>query len=440
MVALQIISKVLESKDISIIEDNLLTEDYFQGFENEYEFIMDHYEQYGTVPDKATFLGVFDDMELVEVTESDEYLVNTIREENLYYRSIPVVKKIAELLKSDSNAAVEYMHHALKDLQPDYHIGGMDIIKQHKEIEQSVRDRRNKDILSFISTGFKELDDITGGLQVDEELCVLIARINEGKSWVVEQILTHIWKIGLNVGLLSPEMGAISIGLRFDTLHGHFSNSGLFKGTDDVDMEEYEKYSQELATHTNRFLVSTPEDFQKKVTVSKLRNWIKQNKFDVIAIDGITYLTDERYKKGDSMDISLTNLSQDLKLLTAELHVPIIIVVQANRGAVTHDDESNDTPELEHVRYSDGIAQAATQVIALRQQKESGVLLVEPKKGRNNALGKKLSYQWDINYGKFEFLECTDKSRRSDNNVQKEERKKEKRTKSTKTGDITDAF
>ena len=40
MVSLQILSKVLATKDISIIEDNLLTDEYFVGYEKELEFII----------------------------------------------------------------------------------------------------------------------------------------------------------------------------------------------------------------------------------------------------------------------------------------------------------------------------------------------------------------------------------------------------------------
>ena len=86
MVALQIISKILATKDLSIIENNLLTEDYFVGYTDEYNYILSHNKEYGSVPDKATFLSKFD-IELVDVTESDRYLVDTIREEYLYYKS-----------------------------------------------------------------------------------------------------------------------------------------------------------------------------------------------------------------------------------------------------------------------------------------------------------------------------------------------------------------
>ena len=92
MVSLQIINKVLASQDYTIIEKNLLTQEYFVGYENEYKFLQDHVNKYGNVPDKESFLSMFPEFEFVEVNESDSYLVDTIREEYLYYKSVPVLK------------------------------------------------------------------------------------------------------------------------------------------------------------------------------------------------------------------------------------------------------------------------------------------------------------------------------------------------------------
>ena len=41
MVAIQILSKILLTADNSIVEDNMLSVDYFVGYEDEYEFIQD---------------------------------------------------------------------------------------------------------------------------------------------------------------------------------------------------------------------------------------------------------------------------------------------------------------------------------------------------------------------------------------------------------------
>ena len=87
MVSLQIISKILATQDNSIVEDNLLTEEYFTGYTDEFNFIQDHLKKYNNVPDTATFLAKFPEIELVEVTESDRYLVDTIR----YERSICII-------------------------------------------------------------------------------------------------------------------------------------------------------------------------------------------------------------------------------------------------------------------------------------------------------------------------------------------------------------
>ena len=349
MVALQIISKILSTKDISILDDNLLTQDYFVGYEDEYSFIVDHNKEYGTVPDKATFLSKFPDTELVEVAESDRYLVDTIREEYLYYKSVPVVQKIADLLKSDANAAAEYMVQAMKELEPNYRLSGIDIVADATARYEQFLDRKEHQQQWFFTCGFEELDDLIHGIQREEELFVIFARTNQGKSWVLEKMCTHVWQIGFNVGYISPEMGASSIGYRFDTLYKNFSNRALMWGKDTIETDQYQQYIAELKQKQNKFIVATPNDFTRKITVSKLRNWIKQYKLDLVAIDGITYMTDERYQRGDNKTIQLTRISEDLMSLSMELKVPILIVVQANRLGVAQDD-SDGTPELETIR------------------------------------------------------------------------------------------
>ena len=417
MVALQIISKILATKDLSIVENNLLTEEYFVGYEDEFNFILNHRKEYGSVPDTATFLSKFPDIELVEVAETDRYLVDTIREEYLYYKSVPVVQKVAELLKTDANAASEYMVHAIKDLQPTYNIGGTDIVADAIERYNQFIERKEHQDDWFFTCGFEELDDLIHGIQREEELFVIFARTNQGKSWVLEKMCTHVWQIGYNVGYISPEMGASSVGYRFDTLYRNFSNKGLMWGKNDIEDEEYKTYIDELKEKKNRFIVATPNDFDRKITVTKLKNWINQYKLDLVAVDGITYMTDERYKRGDSKTITLTNISEDLMLLSMELKVPILIVVQANRSGVSQDD-SDGTPELESIRDSDGISHNASKVISIRQTKD-GVLKIEVKKQRFGAVGGKLNYQWDINTGNFTFIPSYDDAEP----VQKTERK-----------------
>ena len=397
MVSLQIINKVLQTQDISLLEENQITRDYFPEYEEEIDFILKHYNDYGNIPDKATFIAQFPDFELVEVQESDRYLIDTIREEYLYYKAVPVVQQVAKLMKTDSNAAVEYMIQSMKDLQPNYSITGVDIIQdalnRYEQFTQ-VKEHQNE---WFFTTGFEELDDLIHGIQRGEELFVLFARTNQGKSWVLEKICTHVWQLGFNVGYVSPEMSANSIGYRFDTLYNQFSNKGLMWGNEDAD--KYKDYIEKLKDNKHKFIVSTPMDFNRQITVSKLKQWVKKYKLDMIAIDGITYMSDERYKRGDNKTTSLTNISEDLMELSIELKIPVLVVVQANRNGVSTED-SNDVPELESIRDSDGIAHNASKVLSIKQTKE-GTLTMQVKKQRFGAVGGKLIYQWGIDTGEF---------------------------------------
>lgn len=405
MVALQILSKVLATKDTSIIENNNLTEDYFVEYEDEYNYIMQHKKEYGTVPDEPTFLSKFD-VDLVEVTETDRYLIDTIREEYLYYKSVPVVQKVASLLKEDANAAAEYMIHAVKDLHPDYGIGGTDIISQADIRRDEYLKRKERPDNYFFTTGFQELDEVLHGWQRGEELAVILARTNQAKSWVLEKSSTHIWQLGYNVGYISLEMSANSIGYRFDTLYKNFSNTDLVWGKDGIDENEYNDYVENLQSRNNKFIVAGAEDFNRRITVTKLKNFITQHKLDLLAIDGITYLTDERMERNDNKSTQLTHISEDLMNLSIELKIPILVVVQANRGGVVVDDEG--TPDIEHIRDSDGIAHNASKILAMRLKDR--VLTIEVKKQRNGMVGNKLKYQLDINVGDFKYLPSSESS------------------------------
>lgn len=403
MVQLQILSKVVSSGKYDIIEDNFLNDDYFVGYTDEFNFIQNHYKEYGNVPDKATFISKFPEIDLVEVTESDKYLVDTIREEYLYCQSVPIVKKIAELLKTDANAAAEYMRNAMKTLQVDYRLNGIDIIADANLRYDQYIERKEHQEEWYFTTGFEELDGLIHGIQRVEELFVLFARTNMGKSWVLEKIMSHIWQLGFNVGYISPEMSASSIGYRFDTLYKNFSNKGLMWGKNDINDAEYKNYVDNLNGH--KFIVSTPNDFNRTITVSKLRQYVLQYKLDALAIDGITYLSDERGKRNDNKTTSLTNISEDLMSLSMELHIPILVVVQANRSGVV-DKDSDDTPELESIRDSDGIAHNASKVLSIRQK--DSILELCIKKQRFGKVGGKLKYSWDIDTGVFEYIPSYD--------------------------------
>jgi replicative DNA helicase len=399
MTAYQIINKVLATQDASIIKDNFLDVEYFIGYEEEYSYIMEHLEQYHNVPDKATFFAKFDTLEPIDVTESDRYLVDTIREEHLYWKSVPIIQKSAELLQTDANEAARYMLSQMQNLKPDYSISAKDIIKSAPERLATFESKADGTHPWYFSTGFEELDSVIHGWARGEELVVIFARTGQGKSWVLAKSLSHIWNLGFRVGYVSPEMSPIKLGYRVDTLLGGFSNKALVWGDPgDLSVDDYRNHINTLS-QKDGFFVAQPSDFNKKITVSKLKAFCCKNKLDVLGVDGISYMTDERAQRGDNKTTMLTNISEDLMALSIELEIPILVVVQSNREGVRQDEG---TPDLENIRDSDGIAQNATKVLALRQA--GGSLEIGIKKHRDGITGGKINYYWDINYGQFTYV------------------------------------
>ena len=227
MVVLQCVNKIIQTSNYDIVLNNNLSKEMFLQYENEFEFIDNFYKQYGKVPDKETFLSQFPDFNLIEVTESDKYLIDKINEEYLYFKTVPVVQEVAEKLKSNSDEAVEYLLQEIPKLTSLQRTEGIDIIQKAEQRYNEYQEKLNGKDEQYITTGFEELDTIFKGFNRGEELVVLFARIGQGKSWVLNKMLAHSWQIGYNVGLISPEMSATKIGYRFDTLVNHFSNKNL---------------------------------------------------------------------------------------------------------------------------------------------------------------------------------------------------------------------
>jgi len=402
MISLQILNKVLITKDASILDRYALTEEYFPGYEQEYQFIKQHLDTYQKVPDEATFVDKFPEFELLDVHESDEYLVNTVREENLYYRSVDVVQNVAEKLKVNADDAVNYLLKQVETLKPSQVITGVDIIANAKERLDVYKNKQNAEVPAYIPTGFKELDDLLGGWAKGEEFVVFFARTGQGKSWMLISAMATAWSQNYRVGYISPEMSPVKTGYRLDTILKNFSNKALVRGND---VDGYEQYINTLSSSTTPFLVATPKDFQKNITVSKLRSFCINNQLDVLAIDGITYLRDERRQRGDNKTTMLTNISEDLMALSCELEIPILTVVQSNREGVKVNGEAG-VPELENIRDSDGIAHNATKVISIKQ--DAGCLQMAIKKHRDGEMGGIVNYTWNIDRGEFKYLPTAD--------------------------------
>lgn len=182
MIQLQVLNKILKDKDSSFIVDNNLDNSYFSDYQNEFNFIINHLNKYNSIPDLATFLNVFEDFTVLQVDEPDSYLLEKLEEDRTQRKLAFSFNKIRDLLmKDDTNGALNYFKSTFQDVSTSSSkVQCVDILKDTSRYDKYIE--RTQDYNKYyIRTGFKELDNIIGGWDREEELVVVAARTNAGK-------------------------------------------------------------------------------------------------------------------------------------------------------------------------------------------------------------------------------------------------------------------
>lgn len=403
MIQLQALNNILNNDNIDEYIGQGITKEYFSNYQEEYDYIFNHYRRYNKVPDWQTFLSRFSDFDVVDVLEPLKFLVYNLKEEYLYHQGVKVFKDSASVLEQNSFDGLEtIIAKAQELLEGTTQSDGVNINNLVKQKQQDIEAKRNKNGMLGISTGMEELDRILHGWLPGEELVTIVGRVNQGKSWLLQKFLTEANKQGKKVLQYSGEMSIMQVAYRHDTLGLNYSNSQLMTGT--ISDSDYRSYMQELEEASNRaeYRVVTPNDFGgKPMTVSMLRTLIKKYKPDIVGVDQISLMDDERHKKGEPTRIQYTHIAQDLFNLSIEFEIPILVDAQANRNK--SDIENPENPELADIGESDGVAQNSSRVISLVQTKAGLSLKITKNRfGQNN---KKLLYVWDIDCGIFRYIE-----------------------------------
>lgn len=403
------ICKTLEAPDLDIIFSNGLREDMFLTCGAEIRFIIQHFNEYRQIPDKITFLSQFKDFQMLEVSESTDYLVYKLKEAYVYTKMAPILQDTADKVRDDSIKALEFLKDKVRELEANTpttkNRDGYDIVANAKDRLISYKERCERKGLIGIPTGIPQLDDITHGWLWGEELVVVTGRTNVGKSWIAEFFGKSAWSLGYKILFYSGEMGSEIIGFRFDTLNKHFSNMGLLNGAKtlgqkpDTDggtylQDDYENYINQLSQKSG-FIVVTPDDFGgRKPNADELKSLAVKIGAQMVIVDQLSLMSDKR--KADTPRIAYNNISEDLFLMSKELKIPIILLAQANREAVKNK-KKGVAPELHDLAESDGIAQNATRVISISVI--DGTLKLSLKKNRYGLNNKEVLMIWDINLG-----------------------------------------
>lgn len=402
-IELQVISKILTSDSAEEIEILCgFDESYYSVFQPHIKFILEHKNKYNDVPDVFTFQAEFPDIALVKVRESIEYLTEEINKNKQHIILLETFNMLKSLGSEDVTDAWTYLEYQCERVARLDSSQPLDLIKNSQE--------RSRQVIEYsqqrrIPTGFPEIDKVMyGGFSTVEELVILVARTNTGKSWVGTRMMETAQKNGFPVLYYSPEMQASFLGTRFDTWRGNFKNSQLHQGKYN---EQYYEYLKSLKTEeTSAYVLEDKDAPDEVINVPFLKKLVKRLKIKLLVIDGLSYMEDSNGKKGDSDYIKYRNLCADLFRLSKECGTAVVIMMQANRETKNNKDDKGEVfPNIYNIEGSDHPARIATQVFAMRQIFDKHVLDIRLEKSRNASNQKpEFSYSWDVDTGNMQFL------------------------------------
>src|SRR4051794_25935000 len=258
-----------------------------------------------------------------------------------------------DLVEQAERAMLEVAHD---DRQKDFRTIDEILDDELKKMEKLSRDGTS---LTGTPSGFRDLDEITGGFQPGN-LIVIAARPSMGKSALVTNIAENAAiDHNMPVALFSLEMSETELAQRFVASQGKIFGDKLRKGrVPDTEWPRILEASQRLARAP--LYVDDSSDISILDIRAKARRLHSQTP-DGLGLIIIDYLQLLRPEAGvDSRVEQVGQMSRGLKILARELGVPVIALSQLSRAVEQRHDKK---PILSDLRESGNIEQDADLVM-----------------------------------------------------------------------------
>ncbi|HEY8903823.1 MAG TPA: replicative DNA helicase [Chthoniobacterales bacterium] len=217
---------------------------------------------------------------------------------------------------------------------------------------------KNRGGLSGLSTGFKKLDDMTGGLR-GSEMFVVAARPSMGKTAFAMNIAEHVAvNLGKAVGVFSLEMSSSQLVQRLLCSHARVNLGRVRDGF--LSQHDVTKITKSAATLSKSqiYIDDTPGISVLELR-AKSRRMRDRHQIELIVIDYLQLLRSTSKRGQENRQIEIAEISNGIKALAKELDIPIIVLAQLNRNPDARTGAAKGRPRMSDLRESGSIEQDA---------------------------------------------------------------------------------
>ncbi len=224
-----------------------------------------------------------------------------------------------------------------------------------REAVEKIKSLRDREGLSGIPSGFRDVDKETGGWQ-SSDLIIIAARPAMGKTAFLLSMARNIAvEHKIPMALFSLEMASVQLITRMIASETGISSEKLRKGT--LEDDEWERLFSNVSNLENAplYIDETPAlsvfDFR-----AKCRRLVMQHGVRIIMVDYLQLMTANQGKGAGNREQEIATISRSLKAIAKELDVPVIALSQLSRTVETR---PNKRPQLSDLRESGAIEQDA---------------------------------------------------------------------------------
>ncbi|WP_369602768.1 replicative DNA helicase [Hahella sp. SMD15-11] len=277
------------------------------------------------------------------------------------------------------------------------------LVKTLEKIQQLYEQEAS---ITGVTTGFKDLDDMTAGMQ-PSDLIIVAGRPSMGKTTFAMNLVENaLMKTGLPTLVFSMEMPADSIVMRMLSSLGRIDQTKVRTGK--LDDEDWPRLTSAINLLKDKplYIDDTPALSPTEMR-SRARRVAREHggKLGLIMVDYLQLMRVPGNNEGRTAEIS--EISRSLKALAKELDCPVVALSQLNRSL---EQRPNKRPVNSDLRESGAIEQDADVIIFIYRDEvyhedspDKGIAEIIIGKQRNGPIGTvRLAFQG--RYTRFEDL------------------------------------
>jgi replicative DNA helicase len=322
--------------------------------------------------------------------------IQILSEQHMKRALFALIQNVNNKLSQDEDIfdIINFVENGAKALIPKENEITSNLNEQINNLLLDICNRMQSNELFGITTGFKEIDNFTGGWQ-KTDLIIIGGASSMGKTSLALAFAYNAAKYANTpVVIFSYEMSSLQLLRRLVSVETRIDNKYIANGfINEEDLKTISDATQDIEAMP---LIIDECNITSLIYLrNKIRKYTEENNIELVLVDYLQLVTYSN--KNSSREQEVSKVTRTLKNLAKELNITIIALSQLNRGVGMR---TNSKPTLADLRESGEIEQAADIVMLIYRPEyykiefdddgniTTGVANIIFAKGRNIGIGE----------------------------------------------------